>query len=234
MKSIKWLFILVLFAFGCDEDENPILETEYIYDFSASAEGWTGDFSDYRADDPDLYELEFEWTGLPEPLDTTENALMIAGSNRSDDLFMFIKREVNNLPPNTDFQVFFDIEMASIYPTNAVGIGGPPGESVYIKAGAMLEEPKAELNASDFYQMNIDKGNQSQSGANMEVIGHVGVTDTTSVYTLIDRGNAGKPFAFRSDATGSAWICIGTDSGFEGRTRLYYNKVNVIFQVAAN
>ncbi len=236
MKLIQWTLLFFLFAaFACDDEEEEQLEkAAFDFEFATGAEGWEGVFADYPLDTSGLYMLEFEWTHLPQPLDTTENALMIAGSNRSDDLFMAIKKQVSNLPPNMDFEVVFDIELASIYPTNAVGIGGPPAEAVYMKIGVTQEEPESSLNGSDFFEINIDKGNQSQGGSQMEVIGHVGVTDTTTVYTLIERSNVSKPFRFRTDDSGKAWLIIGTDSGFEGRTRLYYNKINVLFRERAN
>jgi hypothetical protein len=234
MRSIQWISLLLLFAFACEKEENQLEQVEFSFTFETDAEGWTGDFADYPSTDNDFFNLEFERTNLPAPLPETEQALRIAGSNLSDDLFMFIKKKVDNLPPNMDFDVIFDIEMASDEPTNAVGIGGPPGESVYIKAGVVLEEPQKEETGSDFYQMNIDKGNQSQPGTDMQVLGHIGVTDTTTVFTLIDRDNISKPFSFRTDDSGSAWICIGTDSGFEGRTELYYNRIKVTFKEKLN
>jgi hypothetical protein len=234
MRSIQWISLLLLLAFACEKEEEKQEDVTLHYDFETNAEGWTGDFADYPSTNNDFYNLEFERTNLPAPLPETEQGLRIAGSNRSDDLFMFIKKKVDNLPPNVDFNVRFDIELASKEPTNAIGIGGPPGESVYLKAGVVLQEPQKEVNTSDFYQMNIDKGNQSQSGTDMQVLGHIGVTDTTSVYTLIERNNTSKPFSFRTNDTGSAWICIGTDSGFEGRTELYYNQIKVTFKEKSN
>ncbi len=234
MRSIQWMSFLLLLAFACEKEETTREQVDFSYDFETNAEGWTGDFSDYPAQNNSLYDLEFEWDTLPAPLSEGEHALRIGGNNYSDDLFMFIKKKVENLPPNTSFNVDFDIQLASIYPTNAVGIGGPPAEAVVLKAGVTLEEPIKQVNTSDHYEMNIDKGNQSNAGADMEVLGHVGVTDTTTVYTLIDRDNLTKPFSFTSDSTGVAWICIGTDSGYEGRTELYYNKIKVSFREKSN
>ncbi len=230
MKSIQWTWVLILLAFACEKEKNETEQVEFQFNFSADAQGWTGDFADYPLGEEAFYELDYQWTSLPEPLDTNTNSLMIAGNNHSDDLFMFVKKKVENLPANMDFNVSFDLELASIYASNSVGIGGSPAESVYIKVGVTLEEPKKTLNTSDFYEMNIDKGNQSQSGNDMEVIGNVGVTDTTTVYTLINRNNEAKPFTFRTDENGEAWIIIGTDSGFEGLSRLYYNNVKVVFK----
>lgn len=203
-------------------------QTTFHFDFTQNQDGWTGDFADYPVGEEGFYELEFQWGPLPSPLSAAENALKIAGNNHSDDLFMFIKRKINGLAPNTAYEVVFDIELASQAPTNAIGVGGAPGEAVILKAGVTLLEP-VKINSGGFYLMNIDKSNQSQPGADMDTLGHIGVSDTTSVFTLISRNNFSHPFSVTTDNTGEVWVIIGTDSGYEGLSVLYYNTIAVTF-----
>jgi hypothetical protein len=200
----------------------------FSYDFSNGYEGWTGDFADYPAIDSVFYELEFTRLKLPLPLDTNIYSLMITGDNHSDDLFMFIKRKITGLLPNTTYLLQFDVEFASIAPTNAIGVGGPPGEAVTMKAGASLVEP-TKIDSNGFYFMNIDKGNQVMGGADMKSIGHVGVSDTTTVFTLISRNNSDQLFSITTNNEGEIWVCIGTDSGFEATTTIFYNEINLTF-----
>lgn len=200
----------------------------YAYGFIDGYDGWTGDFADYPVTDSIFYELEFIRTTLPAPLDTSKYALKITGNNHSDDLFMFIKRRMTGLAPNTTFQLQVDVDFASNAPTNAFGVGGPPGEGVRMKAGASIVEP-IKIDSSGFYLMNIDKGNQSSPGVDMDTIGHVGVSDTTTVFTLINRNNATHLFTITTDANGEVWVCIGTDSGFEATTTIYYNQITLTF-----
>ena len=77
--------------------------------------------------------------------------------------------------------------------------------------------------------MNIDKGNQKVPGVDMDTIGHIGVSDTTTEFTLINRKNTPKLFTIKTDVNGEVWVCIGTDSGFEGRSTLYYNQITLTF-----
>jgi hypothetical protein len=84
------------------------------------------------------------------------------------------------------------------------------------------------------YRMNIDKSNQGQPGADMDTIGHVGVSDTTSVYTMIRRSSATHPCTVTADAVGKVWICIGTESGFEATTTLYFDRNTVVFDAATD
>jgi hypothetical protein len=47
---------------------------------------------------------------------------------------------------------------------------------------------------------------------------------------LIQRSNSTNPFRITSDPNGEVWVIIGTDSGFEGETVLYYNSISLKFQ----
>ena len=198
------------------------------FEFASGYQGWSGDFADYPASDSVFYELAFGRSPLPLPLDTTLLGLRISGNNHSDDLFMFIKRKVTGLLPNRAYQVLIEVVFASNVPTNAIGVGGAPGEGVTVKAGITRVEP-LKVNHEGFYLMNIDKGNQVQPGADMDTIGNVGVTDTTTAYELVTRTNATHLFSFTTDSSGEAWICIGTDSGFEATTTLYYKQISLTF-----
>jgi hypothetical protein len=155
---------------------------------------------------------------------------MLSGNNGSDDLFMFIKKKLTGIKPNTVYNVLFNIQLASNAPTGAVGIGGAPGESVILKAGVTLSEPLKILDDDLYYRMNIDKGNQLEAGEDMMIIGNIGVAPNTTQYTTIFRNNnSGSPFQFTSDHSGEAWIIVGTDSGFEGKTTLYYTRIDILF-----
>ncbi len=230
MKPIQWTFLLLLLTFACEKDNINPPKIEFLFDFSADAQGWVGDFADYPSGEESSYELSYQWTSLPAPLDTNQNALMMLGNSRNEDLFMFMKKKVGNLPANKEFTVFFDIELASKYPLNGFSVGSSLGERIRLKAGVTLEEPLKKLNSSGYYEMNIDKGNSHrESGNDMIVIGHLSVAPTTREYTLIKRDNMIQSFSFRTDENGEAWLVIGTDSSVEDQTRLFYNNVKVIF-----
>ncbi|MDT8324441.1 MAG: hypothetical protein RRA94_10035 [Bacteroidota bacterium] len=197
--------------------------------FAIGLENWSPGFADYPAGEETFYRLAAAHARLPAPLDSTAHALMISGSNHSDDLFMYMKKRITGLLPHTVYRVRFDVEFASNASTTSFGIGGAPGGAVTVKCGASAREPMGVLDEAGYYRMNIDKGNQVQRGADMDTIGNVGVTDTTTVYALTTRSNATHLFTVTTDGTGGAWVIIGTDSGFEGITTLYYNRIVVTF-----
>lgn len=219
---------------GCElsADEGGILVFTHTFDFSQSQGDWQVDFTDFpaNADDSTDYELESAYIDRPAHLGANMKSIMISGHNHSDDLFMFMKRKVTGLSPNTDYAIVFEVELASNAPKGAVGIGGSPGESVYLKAGAIGIEPKRMIDNSQ-YVLNLDKGNQATPGETTVILGDIAVAYDTKDYALITRTNSGNrsPFVAKSNSKGELWLLVGTDSGFEGVTRVYYTQVNVIF-----
>lgn len=224
-----------MLAGGCGSHDNRALQ--FSYSFDRDLEGWEGGFSDLPVDyEDDIYRLEFRHAPLPDELDGGGHALLIGGSNVSDDLFMFITKQLgaaDGLKPETTYTVEMTIEIATNAPAGAVGIGGAPGESVYMKAGAVGCKPEAlpdgKAGGAAYYEMNIDKGNQSAGGRDAVLIGDVakddGVDDFT--YGLKKLDTAGHLLEATTDGAGNLWLIIGTDSGFEGITTLYYTNITV-------
>lgn len=228
MKT-KILFIIVSMVFpACNNDDDQVDNTRVTlsYDFSTNAEGWAGDFADYPAGEEELYALEFGHSLLPEPLYLSQGALKLSGKNHSDDLFMFVKKEVTGLIPNRSYRINFKVEIASNVANDQVGIGGSPGESVYIKAGASSAPPQKTEDELGWYRLNIDHGNQSQGGEDMIVLGNFANGTTQNVYTLKTLSNP-TPLLATTSANGTLWLLFGTDSAFEGETTIYINKIEV-------
>ena len=202
------------------------------WNFSRGAQGWRGGFADLPSRGRDIYELFWGVRSLPPPL-IRQNALFIRGANRSDDLFMYFKRPIRGLAPNTDYSVTFNVQLASNEPSGSVGIGGSPANSVYLKAGVTLVEPRIGRfdRQIDLLTLNIDKGNQSQRGRDSVVLGDIAKLDdgNSTTYVLITRNSQNKPFRFRTGQTGTAWLYFGTDSGYEGTTALYYTRFQARF-----
>lgn len=231
------LSVALLFSFlpsGCDllsssdAGPEPTVRTERETFESGSGE-WSGGFSDYSEDmDRELMALTFEVRDLPEGVDSTGQALFLSGRNISDDLFMFAKKPLTGLTPDAEYEVSVDVSLASNAPSGCVGIGGPPGEAVTLKAGASAVEPKAELEDGS-YRMNVDKGNQSTGGENAAVIGDVANSIQEcheTPYAMISRSTE-EPVRATTSSDGTLWVFVGTDSGFEGSTALYYEEIRI-------
>ena len=217
--------VLCTLLSACKKDKHTGQELIIDSDFSDGKQGWTAGFSDYSGNNTPIYELQEGLAMLPLPLDSSKPAYRISGANRSDDLFMYLKKRVDDLKPSTHYKVIFHLEIASNAPTGGVGAGGAPGEGVGIGVGLTIHEPLSAPDANNFYKMNIGKINQCcTNGTNMVVIGNIAHSGSTYDYQLINRTGE---FTASTDAKGQLWLIVGTDSGFEGTTTLYYSKIRV-------
>lgn len=223
-RTFSMLMLAVILACGSDDEQPGNDRVIFTYDFQADAEGWTGDFADYPAGEEEAYGLEFSHSPLPEPLDNTEGSLKLTGRNHSDDLFMFVKKQVTGLIPNTVYRLDFEVEFASNVADGQFGIGGSPGESVYLKAGAAPAEPQKEEDELGWYRLDIDKGNQASDGQDMIVIGNFANGTDKNVYTLKSLSTS-APLTVTTNSEGSLWLLFGSDSGFEGETTIYINRI---------
>ena len=75
--------------------------TEFTFTFDNDAEGWMVGFADLPVDyDQSIYELDHAHRPLPDGLEGS--GIYIQGHNRSDDLFMFMKKQVRGLSPGAE------------------------------------------------------------------------------------------------------------------------------------
>ncbi len=224
ISALPLLTSSLLLLSGCNSD-NDALAGQY-YDFNQGAQQWQAGFSDYSTANADIYELDSGIRDLPPGF--SGKGFYLTGINRSDDLFMYIKRQVTGLEPATRYQLSVAVRFLTNAGANCVGVGGAPGESVYVKFGYAGQEPQQE----DYY-LNVDKGNQSQDGSHGRVIGNIAAAGLScngqnfASKTLTGSGNT--PLQLTTNADGSIWVFLGTDSGFEGLTRLYYQQLELRF-----
>jgi hypothetical protein len=203
-----------------------LFSTEFT--FTEGSSGWEGDFADYPVEGEAYYELSWGWENLPLPLDSLTKGLFLGGKNQSDDLFMFVRHRIDGLKANTSYYLDFTVIVECNTPAEAIGIGGAPGESLYFKVGASTEKP-CKVAQEGYYFLNVDKGNQSTGGASAQVIGDLAnpaVTSEDPHYQPKDLYST-TPLLAKTDANGSLWIFLGTDSGFEGATRFYIAKISL-------
>ena len=236
MRSIKFLWInfclLLVALVSCTGSYEQ--EYQFDYTFEEDQQGWVTDFADLPADfDETFYELDSGWGALPPGLEG--NALYLSGHNHSDDLFMFLKTQIDGLKPDTRYKVLFSIELASNSPEGMMGIGGSPGESVFVKAGAVNYEPEVIEESDGWLRMNIDKGNQASEGEDMINLGTLANpnidldTFTGEEFAIMTLDNRERVFSVTTNSEGSVWLIAGTDSGFEGPTTVYYDKIVITF-----
>jgi hypothetical protein len=207
------------------------------FDFRQGAHGWEAGFAEYSPEMEGMM-LEAEIRPLPSELGINGTGYYLQGMNHSDDLFMFLKRRLgidDGVVPGQEYRVMFTTVLASNAPSDAVGIGGSPGESVYLKAGASTEEPAVYLDSTDnHYLMNVDKGlGNSSDGTAASVTGDIAnglsaeeIDLENPPYVSLVRQHEHQ-YTVTASPDGELWLLVGTDSGFEGLTGIYYQGIAV-------
>lgn len=219
------LSLLTLVFASCDKADDDS-KREFNFTFENGTEGWRSYFSDYHVDGEDFYELDFQHTNLPLPLDTTVKALMITGHNHSDDLISMIYRKFDGLEPAKTYAVTFNIDLASNTASNSFGIGGSP--DIAIGAGGLPFAPSSSIDDEGLYRPNFTSALQSKlSNDTLKMLGTIGVGEDVHIFTMINRNNNNSPINITTNDKGEMWLLIGTDSGYEGITTLYYTSIKI-------
>jgi len=202
-------------------------------DFASDA-SWTAGFADFSPGMEPLVDFKSGLAPVPPALEGV-HGFLLGGNNPADDVALYVWRKIEHLEPNTRYRIDADVSLATNAPAECAGIGGQPGESVTFKVGAGRAEPALVL-VDGVERLNLDKGDQTQGGADVAAIGNLASpfagTCEAPRYAgkLLSSGGSGP--VVRSDANGSLWLIMLTDSGFEGRTELYLLAAKITLTVA--
>lgn len=222
--SYSCIALAMVFAWACDKGEVSN-NVSVVSSFENGFDGWSVDLAEYNTS-MDSSTIEFKYAVAKMPSDSTKKGLRVQSHNRSDDMFMYAKKKISGLDSKKTYEVFFDIELGTYFHANSIGIGGSPGSSVFVKAGASSKEPTKYLEG-DFYKFNLDKGNQLEGGKELVTIGDASNGLSEPGFKVVNRNNTSKLVTVKPNEKGEIWLCVGTDSGFEGLTVLYYDKISV-------
>lgn len=231
MKTRLLLIALMFTLFNCSNDifePLPVQDINFEFDFSSS-EDWIIEYADYPNWENEIYQLGHSYDPLPDSLDDGTSSLMITGNNHSGDLFMYAMKRVSGLSPEATYEISFELDFASNAPLDCEGVGGSPGSSVFIKAGATTSRPTIISDETEWYRFKYDKGNQATEGADAINLGLYGNTNTCpdSSFVMINQKTTTQTLKVTTDRSGKFWIFIGTDSGFEAKTTIYYSNLKI-------
>lgn len=247
-KSIVYLFCLIIFILlitGCNNSDNkktedangsqpisnnskPPSQSTAVIKIAADFENDDMDFVGGVADVPMEHGDYNVVTQIAQIPDIESKGYKLAGSNHSDDMFLYTYLEIDALP-DTQYRADLTFDLATSVPAGMMGVGGSPGSSIYIKAGVIDQMPQVLVDDTlleSYLRMNIDHGSQSNSGTDMEVVGNAEKPEdqTDDRYIL-------KPFQYSteviSDTHGKLYLIIGLDSGFEGVMEFYVDNVHL-------
>lgn len=227
MQKLSVIFLSLALS-ACNSDNmdipNEVGSISVTTDFNDGEQGWEAGFSDFPQHDIDLYDMDSGIRSLP--TDDSQKGFYITSLNRSDDVFMFLKKQITDVEPNQRYLLEGSIEFLSNAGSDCFGVGGSPGDSVYVKTGATELEP-----AQADYYMNIDIGDQEMTGNDSVLIGTIAASgiDCNELEPIGEKTiefSQEDGFEFVSSKDGDIWIYFGTDSGYEGVTKIIYTKVS--------
>lgn len=229
LKGFTLFLLAGLMVGGCADDSRESLQIFTLdYNFTNGVNGWAAGFTDYPVGETEQSDTIYQWMAelVPGPGTlSTQNTFLLSCNNVNSDVFMFIKRRVENLRPNTNYAIVFDITLA----TNATA-----GQTVILKAGGSELEPKKVIE-NGYYSLNIDKGDNLNGGETLFSFGDVGGgSPSPEEYNLVSRSNSYSyaPLVVRSNSKGEIWLVVGTDSLYEGTNNVYYSHISVVFSVS--
>ena len=214
---------------GADDPKpTDTLTSPVKFDFEKDDCGFVPIFADYPNDEgvEDFY--EFKHSHADVPVEGAGKGLYISGNNHSDDLFMGYYRELAGFEAGKSYTFGISFKLATNVETGFIGIGGSPGESVYVKCGMVNYKPESVTPRDDItnYRLNIDKGNQATDGQDMKIVGSLAKNSVTEFdayeFNLIE-----LTFTVTANADGIVYLIIGTDSGFEGPSDYYLDDIEI-------
>jgi hypothetical protein len=227
MRLSRLIFIaLIITGTSCGDQSDELDIFSMTYDFRDGAGDWVADFTDYSFPETPQADSVYRWTYYYGDSIKTPNggkAILLSCNNVNGDIFMFLKTKVTGLRANSNYNLVYDISVA----TNANA-----GEGIILKAGGSDLEPK-KIVENNYCTLNVDKGANLNSGESLISLGDVGKTELAASYTYLDKNNknAYSPLIVKSNSKGEIWLIVGTDSLLEGPNVVIYSKVNVVFSV---
>jgi hypothetical protein len=231
MKRILLLAVIILATLaGCSSPEDSTLNLEF--DFRNGSLDWKAGFAQYSPEMEDIMELEAGIRPLPPELGIDGTGYYLRGMNRSDDLVMFLRHCLgpeDGIVPGKQYRITIRVMFASNAPSGAVGIGGPPGEAVVLWGGAAPEEPEVYLDGPSYKVRLSKEAVLSPMGDIANGLPAEEVDLRNPPYVLLEREcELEEPVSATSE--GELWIMVGTRSGFEGSTALYYQSIAVTLE----
>ncbi len=176
---------------------------------------------------------------MPDELEGS--GFLLQGNNHSDDLDMFLVRELgpeDGILPDTRYTVRFDrLALAGDVPHGALGVGGSP--ELTIRGIAASIDPRGfEVDASDHVRHPGGLGSDPGIRLATNAICSLEPADVTTTmpacpddvddieFSRIDV-EPGVGDSVTSDAEGRIWVMVGGHSGFESFSGIYYTNVDV-------
>lgn len=196
------------------------------YDFRQGALSWQADFVGYTQFNQNIYEMLAEIRTLPPELGVSGTGFYVQAHNRCDCLVMFLKRRLDasdGVVAGQRYRVSYTVTLASNAQDGCIGPGSP-GESVKLMFGGAQIEPVTFTGLYDTRRLNVESAVASIAG---DIANGTPCNPSSRPYISIQRTHQ-HTSEITANPAGELWMFVGTRSGFEGFTALYYQRIDVV------
>jgi len=162
---------------------------------------------------------------------------LVQGTNHSDDLDMYLVRRFGpdqGFRPNSNYKVQVTVDLAGDAPRNAIGIGGDPELHVQAVLATGFVPTRFKVDSEDWVRhlMPLESFPRTLVATN-------GVCDASEEATTdrcdlqsripfeLKKGKPSSVLQVRTDSSGRFWLMVGSHSGFEGFTGIYYTRIQM-------
>ena len=152
---------------------------------------------------------------------------MLSGNNHSDALQMWLVKQLSGLAPGSKYSIENEVELASKYPDGSVGIGGSPGNSVHLVSKFSTKGYTLEKKKGSNVELILTKTESVPESVMNIDLGDVSIPSEEYIYQLITRKKTSEANMVMTDKDGKLWAVVGTWSGFEGISTLYYTRIKL-------
>jgi len=236
VKILIYLVIIV-FGFACmnNEDAEPsILIARSI--FQEDSEGWEAGFAEYEEGLEDSMRLTFSHGSFMASANIgSVSSVIQSGYATNSDLFMFIKSQISNLEPNTDYSMIFNLELYAQLNEKFIGDLTSSNSGSFLKAGSFKNEPGVTViedtdSNKRMVVTDFQKGEDENPGPNMVYLGKIIHTDVGDTPLLLIGTSEGSPILGTSDDEGKLWVVVGVDTNQPINQSIYYSYIGVQFR----
>jgi hypothetical protein len=162
---------------------------------------------------------------LPLPAPLPGSGYWMGAYDVSEDLFLYVVREIDDLTPNATYRARFCATVAT-----DLHLGGF-GQREYLKLGVSNHQPSRVVVDSDngpFYVLDIDKGRlPGVGGSSAFSAGQLGRPEDEGPGWALVTKEADESLTVTADALGRVWLLAGVESTFGGTVEFYWDELEI-------
>jgi hypothetical protein len=152
--------------------------------------------------------------------------LAFFGHNQNKNIPLFIQKKVENLKPNTNYRVIFNMNWLA-----RLDVFASP---IVVKVGAIQQEPTTKIidldnPDDDIIRYNFDQGEIGRNGRDFIVAGQLTPNENGHPF-LKNIHNFNNPFFVNTDENGRLFLMIGIESENEFFTDIFLTTVRVLLR----